>query len=233
MVQSPLWSHQLKTEETHQNGCGQNSVFSWELWTNSNVQSWNLSPGWGKKPKRESQRGWVTTSTGKQLLGQNKEHLTGSLQLELGGKHLVTSPLKSQPLPFPLGPAELVSLFCRGRFSFSVLPFSPNSLFWSGKWKLERCSSQLWKCSWQCSITCICQSCSQQLKQRGSITFAMATTPCTLVKLHLTSFPLVILSWNVLPMVKKTATATLNSTCMDRNRRLSQPSHFDSANCLN
>lgn len=175
---------------------GQNSVFSWELWANSNVQSWNLSPGWDKKPKRESQRGWVSTSTGKQLLGQNKEHLTGSLHLELGGRHLVTSTLKSTTSAFSPGACRAGVPFLQGKVYFSVLPFSPNSLFWSGKWKLERCSSQLWKCSSQCSITCICQSCSQQLKQRGSITFAMATTPCTLVKLHLTSFPLVILSWN-------------------------------------
>lgn len=31
--------------------------------------------------------------------------------------------------------------------------------------------------------------------EEASITFAMATTPCTFVKLHLTSFPLMIFSW--------------------------------------
>lgn len=102
---------------------GQNSVFSWELWANSNVQSWNLSPGWDKKPKRESQRGWVSTSTGKQLLGQNKEHLTGSLHLELEGRHLVTSTLKSTTSAFSPGACRAGVPFLQGKVLFFSSPF--------------------------------------------------------------------------------------------------------------
>lgn len=105
------------------------------------------------------------------------------------------SPLNPQPLPFPLTSAELLSLFKRGKFFSSILPFSLNSF-------LDQESGIRGDVHLGCGnvpggITsrAIFSAALNSYSKETSITFAMATSPCTVVELHLTSFPPIIFSW--------------------------------------